>query len=58
MDTVEIVLAKMKELNAPVNATTLANETGLDKKEVDKAMAILKKEEMIFSPVRCKWQAK
>ncbi|MBR5802931.1 MAG: transcriptional regulator [Bacteroidaceae bacterium] len=58
MDTVEIVLAKMKELNAPVNATALANETGLDKKEVDKAMAILKKEEKIFSPVRCKWQAK
>ena len=58
MDTVEIVLAKMKELNAPVNATALANETGLDKKEVDKAMAILKKEEKRFSPVRCKWQAK
>ncbi|MCQ2198648.1 MAG: transcriptional regulator [Paludibacteraceae bacterium] len=58
MDIVETVLAKMKELNAPVNATTLANETGLDKKDVDKAMAQLKKEEKIFSPVRCKWQAK
>lgn len=58
MDTVELVLAKMKELDAPVNATTLAKETGLDKKEVDKAMAMLKKEEKIFSPVRCKWQAK
>lgn len=58
METVEIVLAKMKELNAPVNATTLAKETGLDKKEVDKAMATLKKGEKIFSPVRCKWQAK
>lgn len=58
MDAVEIVLAKMKELDAPVNATTLAKETGLDKKEVDKAMAALKKEEKIFSPVRCKWQAK
>ena len=58
MENVEIVLNKMKELNAPVNATTLANETGLDKKDVDKAMAQLKKEEKIFSPVRCKWQAK
>lgn len=58
MDIVETVLAKMKEINAPVNATTLANETGLDKKDVDKAMAQLKKEEKIFSPVRCKWQAK
>lgn len=58
METVEIVFAKMKELGAPVNATTLAKETGLDKKEVDKAMTVLKKEERIFSPVRCKWQAK
>ena len=31
MENVEIVLNKMKELNAPVNATTLAKETGLDK---------------------------
>ena len=58
MENVEIVFNKMKELNEPVNATTLAKETGLDKKEVDKAMATLKKEEKIFSPVRCKWQAK
>lgn len=58
MDNVEIVLNKMKELGEPVNATTLAKETGLDKKDVDKAMTALKKEEKIFSPVRCKWQAK
>lgn len=58
MEVVEIVLNKMKELNAPVNATALAQETGLDKKDVDKAMAQLKKEDKIFSPVRCKWQAK
>ena len=58
MENVDIVLNKMKELNAPVNASTLAKETGLDKKDVDKAMTILKKEEKIFSPVRCKWQAK
>ncbi len=58
METAEIILAKMKELNEPVNATLLAKETGLDKKDVDKAMAVLKKEEKIFSPVRCKWQAK
>ncbi|MCF0201261.1 MAG: transcriptional regulator [Bacteroidales bacterium] len=58
MEAVEIVLNKMKELNAPVNASALAEATGLDKKEVDKAMAQLKKEDKIFSPVRCKWQAK
>lgn len=58
MENVDIVLNKMKELNAPVNASTLIKETGLEKKDVDKAMAQLKKEEKIFSPVRCKWQAK
>ena len=57
METVDIVLNKMKELNAPVNASTLVKETGLDKKDVDKAMATLKKEEKIFSPIRCKWLA-
>jgi len=58
MENVDIVFNKMKELAAPVNATTLAKETGLDKKDVDKAMAQLKKEEKIFSPIRCKWLAK
>ena len=58
MEAEEIVLNQMKELNAPVNASALAEATGLDKKEVDKAMAQLKKEDKIFSPVRCKWQAK
>ena len=58
MENVEIVFNKMKELDAPVNASTLVKETGLDKKEVDKAMAALKKDERIFSPVRCKWQVK
>lgn len=58
METVDIVLAKMKELQQPVNATLLAKETGLDKKDVDKAMKVLKEKELIFSPKRCYWQAK
>lgn len=58
MEIVETVFNKMKELDAPVNASTLVKETGLDKKDVDKAMAQLKKEERIYSPVRCKWQVK
>ena len=30
--------------------------SGLDRKEVDKAFAQLKKDGAIVSPVRCKWQ--
>ena len=55
MDAVETVLAKMKELGKPVNATLLAAETGLDKKEVDKAMKALKEQGRIVSPKRCYW---
>ena len=55
MDAVETVLAKMKELGKPVNATLLATETGLDKIEVDKAMKALKEQGRIVSPKRCYW---
>ena len=43
---------------APVNAGKIAEITGIDRKEVDKAFAELKKEGAIVSPVRCKWQPK
>ncbi|WP_264846236.1 hypothetical protein [Capnocytophaga catalasegens] len=48
----------MKKEAIPLNATKIAELTGLDKKVVDKAMAELKKEEAIYSPKRCYWQAK
>jgi hypothetical protein len=48
----------MKEHGAPLNAGKIVEMTGLDRKEVDKAMAQLKKDESIFSPKRCYWQAK
>jgi len=50
------VLQAMKEAGVPVNASTIAKTTGIDKKEVDKAFAQLKKEEAIVSPIRCKWE--
>ena len=40
----------------PVNAGKIVEITGIDRKEVDKAFAELKKEGAIVSPVRCKWQ--
>ena len=46
----------MREFGAPVNAGKIAEITGIDRKEVDKAFAELKKEGAIVSPVRCKWQ--
>jgi hypothetical protein len=58
MDTVATVLEAMKKAAKPVNATELAKLTGLDKKEVEKAMKALKDAEQIMSPKRCFWQAK
>ena len=47
METKEKVLATMKEAGTPLNAGKIAELSGLDKKEVDKAMKQLKEEVMI-----------
>ena len=56
METKEQVLNAMREAGKPVSAGEVAKITGIDRKEVDKAFAALKKKEAIVSPVRCKWQ--
>lgn len=50
-----MVLATMREAGQPLNAGKIAELSGLDRKEVDKAMKQLKEEGTIVSPVRCKW---
>lgn len=58
METKEQVLAAMKAAGQPVNAGKLVELTGLDRKEVDKAMKQLKTEGVIESPKVCFWQPK
>ena len=55
MNAKERVLATMIEAGQPLNASKIAELSGLDRKEVDKAMKELKEEGAIISPVRCKW---
>lgn len=55
MDEKNTVLEAMRKAGEPVNAGKVAELTGLDRKVVDKAMAALKKEGAIVSPVRCRW---
>lgn len=57
MDTMEKVLEIMRTAGEPLNAGKIAELGGIDRKEVDKAMAKLKKEEKIVSPKRCYWTA-
>ena len=56
MNEKELVLDAMNKAGEPLNAGKVAELTGLDRKVVDKAMADLKKEGLIVSPVRCKWE--
>ena len=56
METKEKVLQVMREAGEPVNAGKIAELSGVDRKEVDKAMKLLKDEGAIVSPVRCKWE--
>lgn len=55
MNTKETVLSVMNQAGEPLNAGKIAELSGLDRKEVDKAMKELKEEGAIVSPVRCKW---
>mgnify|MGYP002514425921 FL=1 len=55
MEIKEKVLATMREAGEPLNAGKIAELSGIDRKEVDKAMKLLKEEGAIVSPVRCKW---
>lgn len=56
MELTEKVLEAMSSAGKPLKAGEIAELTGLDKKEVDKAMKVLKKEEKIASPKRCYWE--
>ncbi len=58
MEAKELVLDAMKKAGVPLNAGKIVELTGLDRKEVDKAMKQLKAEEAIVSPKVCFWQPK
>lgn len=58
MEIKELILEAMKKAGVPVNAGKIVELTGLERKDVDKAMNKLKAEEAIISPIRCFWQPK
>lgn len=58
MENTQKVIDAMKQAGEPLKAGQIAELTGLDKKEVDKAMKALKSEEAIVSPKRCFWEPK
>ena len=56
MTTEEKVLAAMKDAAQPLNAGKIVELTGVERKEVDKAMKKLKDTGSITSPKRCYWE--
>lgn len=56
MEAKQLVLDTMRQAGTPLNAGKIAELSGLERKEVDKAMKQLKDEGAITSPKRCFWQ--
>jgi biotin operon repressor len=57
MTTEEKILNALKVNTQAMSAGQLADSTGIDRKEVDKAMKNLKDSGKITSPKRCYWTA-
>lgn len=58
MEAKNKVLEVLRNTPEALNAGKITEISGLDRKEVDKAMKVLKKEDKIVSPKRCFWTAK
>jgi biotin operon repressor len=56
MESTEKVLSTIKAAGKPVSAGQIAELSGLDRKEVDKAMKKLKTDGSISSPKNCYWE--
>jgi len=56
MDSYQAVLDFFSKADKPVKAADIVTATGLEKKEVDKVMTKLKKEQKIVSPKNCFWE--
>jgi biotin operon repressor len=57
METTAKVLETIKKAGKPVSAGQIAELSGIDRKEVDKAMKQLKADGSITSPKVCYWEA-
>ena len=55
METIELVIKTLESSAEPMKAGEIAEAANLEKKEVDKAMKVLKAEGRIVSPKYCYW---
>jgi len=55
MENIALVFKTLENSSEPMKAGEIAETSGLDRKEVDKAMKVLKEEGRIVSPKYCYW---
>ena len=58
MSTENIVIETLKKSDKPLKAGEISEIAGIDKRDVDKAIKVLKTEEKVFSPKRCYYSSK
>ena len=58
MEFAKIVLETLKNSDEPLKGKEIAELAGIDKKDVDKAIKKLKKDEKIYSPKNCFYSVK
>ena len=58
MENKEKVIKAYADAGEPLKAGQIAELSGVDKKEVDKIIKVLKTEKTIYSPKRCFYQIK
>ena len=58
METKDIIYKTLCDDGGMLKSGELSEKTGIDKKEVDKAIKLLKKESLIESPKRCYYSSK
>ncbi len=56
MSNAKVVLEAMNKAGQPVRTGDIVDLSGLERKEVEKAMKELKAEAKIVSPKRCFWE--
>ncbi len=58
MSTENTIIETLQNADKPLKAGEIAELSGIDKKDVDKAIKTLKSEDKIFTPKRCFYAVK
>jgi predicted transcriptional regulator len=58
MEAKEVIIKTLKDAGEPLKSGEIADKSGIDKKEVDKAIKKLVAENVLTSPKRCYYDVK